>query len=104
MENLNFENFFGSSVAIHDSKAVSCAYREMPKDENFTGMESNMGENIYIFFLSFFHFDGCTSSILDHIENRINHGCLTHSVLRLDATQKKSIDRKLFKFKKFSIK
>ena len=77
MENLNFENFFGSSVAIHDSKAVSCAYREMPKDENFTGMESNMGENIYIFFLSFFHFDGCTSSILDHIENRINHGCLT---------------------------
>ena len=56
MENLNFENFFGSSVAIHDSKAVSCAYREMPKDEKFTKSESTTGENIYIFFSFFLPF------------------------------------------------
>ena len=35
-----------------------------------------------------------------------DHGAplATHSVLRLDATAKKRFDRKLFKFKKFSIK
>ena len=47
MENLDFENFFGfgSSVAIHESKAVSCAYREMPKAETYQKLESNMGNN-----------------------------------------------------------
>ena len=40
MENLDFENFFGSSVAIHDEKAVSCAYREQPKGKSY----GNVGE------------------------------------------------------------
>ena len=54
MENLDFENFFGSSVAIHDEKAVSCAYREQPKGQNYTSMESTMGEKIFTLSLSFF--------------------------------------------------
>ena len=48
MENLDFKNFFGSSVAIHEKKAVSCAYREQPNDENYVGVESTMGENCLI--------------------------------------------------------
>ena len=47
MENLDFENFFGSSVAIHDGKAVSCAYREQPKYKSYESMRSTMGENIF---------------------------------------------------------
>ena len=54
MENLEFENFFGSSVAIHEEKAVSCAYREQPKDEPYKSTESTMGEKIFTLFLSFF--------------------------------------------------
>ena len=45
MENLDFKNFFGSSVAIHEKKAVSCAYREQPKGKSYVNMESTMGEN-----------------------------------------------------------
>ena len=48
MDNLKFENFFGSSVAIHDEKAVSCAYREQPKDKHYETVESTMGKNIFI--------------------------------------------------------
>ena len=47
MENLDFENFFGSSVAIHDEKAVSCAYREQPKRKSYKSTESSMGKNIF---------------------------------------------------------
>ena len=47
MENLDFENFFGSSVAIHDEKAVSCAYREQPKGQRYEKLESTMGKNIF---------------------------------------------------------
>ena len=45
MENLGFENFFGSSVAIHKNRTVSCAYREQPKGKSYVNMESTMGEN-----------------------------------------------------------
>ena len=54
MENNNFENFFGSSVAINDEKAVSCAYREQPKGQNYKSTESTMGENIFTLSVSFF--------------------------------------------------
>ena len=47
MENLDFENFFGSSIAIHDEKAVSCAYREQPKGQRYEKVESTMGKNIF---------------------------------------------------------
>ena len=49
MENLDFENFFGSSVAIHKKKAVSCAYRELPKGKSYVNVQSTMGE------IFFFH-------------------------------------------------
>ena len=52
MENLDFENFFGSSVAIHKKRAVSCAYREQPKNKSYVDVQSTMGENC-LFFLSF---------------------------------------------------
>ena len=52
MENLDFENFFGSSVAIHDEKAVSCAYREQPKGKSYVKVQSNMGE--IFFFIHYF--------------------------------------------------
>ena len=54
MENLDFENFFGSSVAIHKKKTVSCAYREQPKGKSYEKTESTMGENclIFLFFSS----------------------------------------------------
>ena len=48
MENLDFENFFGSSVAMHEKKAVSCAYREQPKGQSYVNEESTMGENCLI--------------------------------------------------------
>ena len=68
MENLNFENFFGSSVAIHKKRAVSCAYREQPKGKSYVNGESTMGENCFIF-LCFFHPLFCTrgQSTLDTI-------------------------------------
>ena len=50
MENLDFENFFGSSVAIHKKRVVSCAYREQPKGESYEDVESTMGENCFILF------------------------------------------------------
>ena len=50
MENLNFENFFGSSVAIHKKRAVSCAYREQPKGKSYVNLESTMGENCLIIY------------------------------------------------------
>ena len=53
MENLEFENFFGSSVVIHDEKAVSCAYREQPKGQPYQKEESTMGKNIFTLSSSF---------------------------------------------------
>jgi hypothetical protein len=52
MENLDFENFFGSSVAIHKKRAVSCAYREQPKGKSYVDVQSNMGE--IFFFIHYF--------------------------------------------------
>ena len=59
MVNLDFENFFGSSVAIHKKKAVSCAYREQPKGKPYVDVQSTMGKNCFIF-LCFFHPLFCT--------------------------------------------
>ena len=56
MENLDFENFFGSSVAIHKKKTVSCAYREQPKGKSYEKTESTMGENCLIFFVFLIHY------------------------------------------------
>jgi hypothetical protein len=59
MENLDFENFFGSSVVIHDEKAVSCAYREQPKGQRYEKVESTMGKNIFTLSFSFEMFYLC---------------------------------------------
>ena len=59
MENLDFENFFGSSVAIHKKRAVSCAYREQPKGKSYVDSQSTMGKNGFIF-LCFSHPLFCT--------------------------------------------